>query len=192
MFPLKSFLVPQSDSLAPSMTEQVITQLRRIDPPFVIITPEFTTERSPKGKCTVTLCHKVGADYVLVGAISGTAGQARVTVRLLNCRAQACLWAENYTVPLDTLFAGQEEISREIARSVVRSIPFPLRPSHLQLVFPLRTSYLRRDRTFSLGSRKAQLRGAFLSTKMRFANVLNSPWPGRRWPMPTVPRCAWE
>ena len=137
VFPLKSFLVPQSDSLAPSMTEQVITQLRRIDPPFVIITPEFTTERSPKGKCTVTLCHKVGADYVLVGAISGTAGQARVTVRLLNCRAQACLWAENYTVPLDTLFAGQEEISREIARSVVRSIPFPLRPSHLQLVFPV-------------------------------------------------------
>ena len=136
VFPLKSFLVPPSDSLAPSMTEQVITQLRRIDPPFVIITPEFTTERSPKGKCTVTLCRKVAADYVLVGAISGTGGQAQVTVRLLNCHAQACLWAESYTVPVDTLFAGQEEISREIARSVVRSIPFPIRPSHLQLVFP--------------------------------------------------------
>ncbi len=136
VFPLKSFLVPQSDSLAPSMTEQVITQLRRIDPPFVIITPEFTTERSPKGKCTLSLCRKVAADYVLVGAISGAGGQARVTARLLNCHAQACLWAESYTVPADTLFAGQEEISREIARSVARSIPFPLRPSHLQLVFP--------------------------------------------------------
>lgn len=136
VFPLKSFLGPQSDSVAPSMTEQVITQLRRIDPPFVIITPEFTTERSPKGRCTVTLCRKVSADYVLVGAISGAAGQARVTVRLLNCHAQACLWAESYSMPTDTLFAGQEEISREIARSVLRSIPFPLRSSHLQLVFP--------------------------------------------------------
>jgi DNA-binding winged helix-turn-helix (wHTH) protein/tetratricopeptide (TPR) repeat protein len=137
VFPLKSLLGPQAGSLAPSMTEQVITQLRRIDPPFVIITPEFTTERSPKGKSTLTLCHKVSADYVLVGAISGAGGQARVTVRLLNCHAQACVWAESYTMPADALFAGQEEISSKVAECVVRSIPFPLRPSHLQLVFPI-------------------------------------------------------
>jgi serine/threonine-protein kinase len=126
----------QADSLPPSMTEQVITELRRIDPPFVIITPEFTTERSPKGKSTMTLCRKVSADYVLVGAIWGAGGQARVTVRLLNCHTQTCLWAESYTMPADALFAGQEETSRKIAASVVRSIPFPLRPSQLQLIFP--------------------------------------------------------
>jgi tetratricopeptide (TPR) repeat protein/TolB-like protein len=126
----------EADSLPPSMTEQVITQLRRIDPPFVIITPEFTTEHSPKGKSTMTLCRKVAADYVLVGAISGAGGQARVTVRLLNCHSQACVWAESYTMPADALFAGQEETSRKIAASVVRSLPFPLHPSHLHLVFP--------------------------------------------------------
>ncbi len=136
VFPLKSLLGPQGDSLPLSMTEQVITQLRRIDPPFVIITPEFTTERSPKGKCTMTLCRRVSADYVLVGAISGAGEQARVTVRLLNCHAQACVWAESYTMPAEALFASQEEISSKIAGAVMRSIPFPLRPSHLQLVFP--------------------------------------------------------
>jgi tetratricopeptide (TPR) repeat protein len=118
------------------MTEQVITQLRRIDPPFVIITPEFTTERSPKGKSTMTLCHRVAANYVLVGALSGSGGQARVTVRLLNCHAQSCVWAESYTMPADALFAGQDEISRKIAGAVVQSIPFPLRPSQVQVVFP--------------------------------------------------------
>ena len=136
VFPLKSLMEPQADSLPLSMTEQVITQLRRIDPPFVIITPEFTTERSPKGKSTMTLCHRVSADYVLVGAIWGSGGQARVTVRLLNCHTQACVWAESYTMPADTLFAGQEEISCKIAGSVVQSLPFPLRPSQVQLVFP--------------------------------------------------------
>jgi len=136
VFPLKCLMELQADSLPPSMTEQVITELRRIDPPFVIITPEFTTERSSKGKSTMTLCRKVSADYVLVGAIWGAGGQARVTVRLLNCHAQACVWAESYTMAADVLFAGQEETSRQIAASVVRSIPFPLRASQLQLVFP--------------------------------------------------------
>jgi len=136
VFPLKCLMELEADSLPPSMTEQVITQLRRIDPPFVIITPEFTTEHSPKGKSTMTLCRKVAADYVLVGAISGAGGQARVTVRLLNCHSQACVWAESYTMPADALFAGQEETSRKIAASVVRSLPFPLHPSHLHLVFP--------------------------------------------------------
>jgi len=136
VFPLKCLMELQADSLPPSMTEQVITELRRIDPPFVIITPEFTTERSSKGKSTMTLCRKVSADYVLVGAIWGAGGQARVTVRLLNCHAQACVWAESYTMAADVLFADQEETSRQIAASVVRSIPFPLRASQLQLVFP--------------------------------------------------------
>lgn len=136
VFPLKSLMEPQAESSAPLMTEQVITQLRRADPPFVIITPEFTTERSPKGRSTMTLCRKVAADFVLVGAVSGTGGQVRVTVRLLNCHAQACVWAESYTMPADALFAGQEEISRKIAVSVVQSIPSPARPSHLQFIPP--------------------------------------------------------
>lgn len=84
----------------------------------------------------MTLCRKVAADYVLVGAVSRTGEQVRVTVRLLNCHAQACVWAESYTMPADALFAGQEETSRKIAASVVQSIPFPSRPSHLQLVPP--------------------------------------------------------
>ena len=136
IFPLKAFMRPEHDSFGPTMTELLITQLRRMNPPFVVVTPEFATERVPKGKGTFSLCHDVSADYVLLGAVSEDAGQVRVTVRLLNCQAQACLWAESYTKQGEDLFALQEEVSRNIACSVMQSIPIPLHPSHLQLVPP--------------------------------------------------------
>ena len=81
LFPLKSFMGAQSDSLAASITELLIIQLRRMNPPFAIVTPEFTTERAHKGKSTLSLCREVSADYVLVGAVLEADGEVRVTVR---------------------------------------------------------------------------------------------------------------
>jgi len=83
----------------------------------------------------MTLCHRVSADYVLVerSGIWRTSASHGKTPEL---HTQACVWAESYTMPADTLFAGQEEISCKIAGSVVQSLPFPLRPSQVQLVFP--------------------------------------------------------
>jgi DNA-binding winged helix-turn-helix (wHTH) protein/tetratricopeptide (TPR) repeat protein len=129
VLPLKSFAGSTSDVLASSMTDQVITQLRCLNPPFTIITPEFTTERSPKGKSTMALCRNVSANYVLVGAVVRARGQVRITVRLLNCEAQACLWAESYTTSEETIFASQVENSRKIADAIVRAISLALRRS---------------------------------------------------------------
>ncbi len=144
VFPLKSSAGSASDALAPSMTDQIIIQLRRLDPPFAIITPEFTTERSPKGRGTMTLCRNVSADYVLVGAVTRAGGQVRITVRLLNCDAQACIWADSYTTSEEPLFAGEEETSSKIANAVMRSISITLRPASHQVVPPgAHESYLR-------------------------------------------------
>lgn len=136
VFPLKSFVSPNNESLAPSMTEQIIIHLRRSDSVPVIITPEFTTERTPKGRSMVTLCRQVSADYVLVGAVSEISGEIRVTVRLLNCHTQSCVWAESYAMAGNIAFANQEETSRNIAVAVAHSIAIPPRGAELQLVEP--------------------------------------------------------
>ena len=136
VFPLKTFSGSESGSLAPSMTDQLIIQLRRMNPAFVVITPEFTTERAHKGRSTLSLCRDVSADYVLVGAVSEAAGQVRVALRLLDCHAQACLWAESYLERGNHLFVKQEELGRRIAVSVVQAIPPALHPSHLESVPP--------------------------------------------------------
>lgn len=136
VFPLKSFVRPKHQWLGPSMTEQIIMQLRRSASLPVIITPEFTTERTPKGRSVATLCRRVSADYVLVGAVLESGGQLRIITRLLNCHAQSCVWAESYQLRGHTLFATQEDTSQKIAAAVLRSIPIPLRPPNLQLITP--------------------------------------------------------
>jgi DNA-binding winged helix-turn-helix (wHTH) protein/tetratricopeptide (TPR) repeat protein len=136
IFPLKTFTKSERESFGPDLTELLIAQLRRMNPPFVVVTPEFTTERPHKSKGTLSLCREVSVDYVLVGAITESRGQVRVIVRLLNCQAQACIWAESYTRQVDDLFGIQEEVSRNIACSVIQSIPISLHPAHLQLVPP--------------------------------------------------------
>jgi DNA-binding winged helix-turn-helix (wHTH) protein/tetratricopeptide (TPR) repeat protein len=136
VFPLKSFVPPKHQWLAPSMTEQIIMQLRRSASLPVIITPEFTTERTPKGRSVATLCRRVSADYVLVGAVLESGGQLRIMTRLLNCHAQSCVWAESYQVRSHSVFAAQEETSQKIAAAVLRSIPIPLQPVDLQIISP--------------------------------------------------------
>ncbi len=134
VFPLKRLTRAEAGSIDRTMTEVLITQLRRMNPPFVIVTPEFTTERAHKGKGTLALCRAVSVDYVIVGSASRTAGQVRVTVRLLDCRAEACIWAESYTRTGEDLFGIQEEVGRNIACAVLQAIPVAVRPFHLQHV----------------------------------------------------------
>jgi len=91
----------------------------------------------------LSLFRDVSADYVLIGAVSQANGQTRVTVRLLNCRAQSCLWAESYTRPENDLFTIEEEISRNIAVVVLQTIPNLLPTSPLQLApHDVREKYL--------------------------------------------------
>jgi serine/threonine-protein kinase len=133
VFPLKTLVGSESSTFGPALTELLITQLRQTVPRLVVVTPEFTTERTHEGRGTLTLCRHAAVDYVLVGAVSETAGQIRVNVRLLDCQAQACLWAQSYTNQNERFFAVQDEICQDIVSAVTQSLPNPLRADLLAL-----------------------------------------------------------
>jgi DNA-binding winged helix-turn-helix (wHTH) protein/Tfp pilus assembly protein PilF len=134
IFPLKPPAGAQPGYFCSTLVDVLITQLRRLNPPFTVITPEFTTERAPKGKATVSLCKRADADYALVGSVTEADGKVRVTIRLLNCQGQSCVWAESYIREGEDWFAIQEEIGRNIACALAQSVPMPLRPSLSQFV----------------------------------------------------------
>ncbi len=165
VFPLKPTRGTESESLASSLTELLIIHLRRSNSPLFVITPEFTTERRPKGKSTISLCRDVSADYVLVGAVSRASGQVRVTIRLLNCLAQCCLWAESYTRREEDLFAVEEEISRSIAAGILQTIPNVHHLSPLQLTPPSATEKFLRGCV--LLARLTELNGRTLYSTVR-------------------------
>ena len=134
IFPFKTVMGREHDFFGPGMTELLIAQLRRMDPPFDVVTPEFTTERAHKAKGTLSLCRDAAANYVLLGVISELEGRSRISVRLLNCAAQACLWADSYSTEDKDIFTAQEEITRSIASALVKTLSAPLHLSDRQLV----------------------------------------------------------
>ena len=121
ILPLKQLMGPEPPCFCLTLTEVLITQLRRLNPPFVVVTPEFTTERAHKSRGTLELCQRAKADYALVGSVSETGNKLRVTVRLLSCAAKACVWAESYIKEGEDFFAMQEEIARNIGSALVQN-----------------------------------------------------------------------
>jgi TolB-like protein len=121
VLPLKQLMGPEPPCFCSTLTEVLITQLRRLNPPFVVVSPEFTSERTHKIQGTLDLCQRAKADYALVGSVSETGNKLRVTVRLLSCEAQACVWAESYINEGEDFFAMQEEIARNIASVLAQS-----------------------------------------------------------------------
>jgi DNA-binding winged helix-turn-helix (wHTH) protein len=126
IFPMKAVGSQASDFCA-TMNEVLVSYLRRLHPSFVLVTPEFTTERAHKGGATLSLCHRVGADYALVGLVSHADRKVCVTSRLLSCKAQACIWAESYMREGEDWLAIQEEIASKIAYALHDQFP---RDSH--------------------------------------------------------------
>jgi DNA-binding winged helix-turn-helix (wHTH) protein/tetratricopeptide (TPR) repeat protein len=138
IFPFEIDADLHCDSFASGMTELIIVELRRLHPSLSVVTPEFTTGRTSKGKAKgkLSLCREVSADYMLVGTLSGADGQIRIILKLLKCRAQTCVWAESYTHSTVDLFAAQVAVGRKIATAIVQSIPASIRPSNLELATP--------------------------------------------------------
>jgi DNA-binding winged helix-turn-helix (wHTH) protein len=134
VFPFESTVDSHCEAFARAMTELIIVELRRMNPSLSIVTPEFTTEQAPRRKGKLALCREVSADYMIVGAVSEADGQMRIIVKLLKCRAQACVWAESYTEPKQDLFVNQTAISRKIASLIIQSIPVSIHPSHSESV----------------------------------------------------------
>jgi len=134
VFPLKTMLAPEPGMFAGALTETLTTQLRQMNPPFAVITPEFTEERAHKGRGTLALCRQIAADYVLVGAVALTEGRVQVSVRLLDCQAQTCIWARSYAHDEGDRLATLEDLSRNIASAMIEVVPSKICQSRLSLI----------------------------------------------------------
>lgn len=61
---------------------------------------------------------ELGAGHVVEGAVQHDGGRVRVSVRLVDARADRQLWAHSYDRVLDDLFSLQSELAVQIAREV--------------------------------------------------------------------------
>jgi len=105
---------PEQEYFADGITDDVTTDLSRIDGCFVIA---CSTASAYKGKFVDAkqIGHELGVRYVLEGTVRRSQSRIRLNAQLIDAGTEAHLWAERFTGDAGDLFALQDEITSRIA-----------------------------------------------------------------------------
>lgn len=119
----------EREYLVSGFTEEVITQLARIDPARLDVIARTTIQRYKGSPKTVAeIGRELGVDYVLEGSIRLSEGRLRVTSQLIEVRGQTHLWAQSYDSESPNLIAVQDQVSQEVAHYVKVAVAKPSAP----------------------------------------------------------------
>jgi TolB-like protein/DNA-binding winged helix-turn-helix (wHTH) protein/cytochrome c-type biogenesis protein CcmH/NrfG len=118
---------PSQDYLADGMTEELITELSRIQALKVI---SRTSVMQYKGvrKPLPAIARELNVDGIIEGAVARSGNRIRVTAQLIDAKKDAHLWAESY----DRDSADILNLQREIASQITREIKVTIRPPEAQ------------------------------------------------------------
>ena len=106
--------VPDQQYFADGITEDLTTELSRLENMFVISrNTAFTYRNQPIG--TKQIGRELGVRYVLEGSVRRLGNQVRVNVQLIDAETDAHLWAERFDGDTEDLFMLQDEVTRRIA-----------------------------------------------------------------------------
>src|SRR6185503_18672233 len=102
-----------SDGIA----EDIITELSRRRELFVTARNSSFTYR---GRSTdiKQIGRELGVRYVVEGSVRRLAGQARVTVQLIDALTNNHIWAERYDREIEHVFAVQSEIAEAVTAAI--------------------------------------------------------------------------
>ena len=108
---------PSQDFFADAMTDELITEVSRIQALRVI---SHTSVMEYKGtrKHLPQIARELKVDDIVEGSIVREGGEVRVTVQLLDAPNDRHLWSEDYQRPLGSILHLQREIAQSIAQQV--------------------------------------------------------------------------
>jgi TolB-like protein/Tfp pilus assembly protein PilF len=108
---------PSQDYFSDGLTEDLTTDLSRIEGAFVIAR---NTMQSYRGKMVDIrqLGRELGVRYVLEGSVRRAERQVRVNAQLIDAETGAHLWAERFDRGAEDLFSFQTEVTGQIARTL--------------------------------------------------------------------------
>ena len=108
---------PGQDYFSDGLTEDLTTDLSRIEGAFVIAR---NTMQSYRGKTVDIrqLGRELGVRYVLEGSVRRAENQVRVNAQLIDAETGAHIWAERFDRGAEDLFSFQAEVTGQIARTL--------------------------------------------------------------------------
>ena len=107
------------DYLSDGLTDELITELSRLDPERLGVIPRTTSVRYHQTRKDVSqIGRELGVDFFIEGSATREGSRVRIGVRLIHARDQTQIWAERYERELHDLLIVQAEVARSIADNV--------------------------------------------------------------------------
>ena len=105
--------------LSDGLTEEMITQLDRLEPDRLRVTARSSTWKYKHADRDIDrLRQELGADYVLEGSLRRAGERVRVTAQLIQAVDQTHVWAETYERDLGDVLILESEVARAVARAI--------------------------------------------------------------------------
>ncbi|PYO34492.1 MAG: hypothetical protein DMD86_08515 [Candidatus Rokuibacteriota bacterium] len=105
--------------LSDGLTEEMITQLDRLEPDRLRVTARSSTWKYKHADRDIDrLRQELGADYVLEGSLRRAGERVRVTAQLIQAVDQTHVWAETYERDLGDVLVLESDVARAVARAI--------------------------------------------------------------------------
>ncbi len=116
---------PDQDYFSDGMTEEMITQLGRLNPERLGVIGRTSIARyKGTNKSIEEIGRELKVEYLLEGSVRRETDRARISVQLIQVSDQTQLWAANY----DRALGGVLTLQTEVAEAVAREIQLKLTP----------------------------------------------------------------
>lgn len=161
------------DFFADGMTEELITELSRIEPLRVISHTSVMDYKGTK-KHLPEIARELNVDAILEGSVIREKDNVRVTVQLLDGPADQHLWSEAYERPLNGVLNLQRDVAKAVANEIRVKLT-PLQQARLKAVQELNPqAYEDYVRGRYLLSTQFTMSAPLLQAKSHFENAIQA------------------
>src|ERR1700719_2877765 len=112
----------QQDYFSAGLTDEMITQLGRMDPDHLgVIAAE--TSKASASKPIAELGRTLDVQYALEGSVRRGGNEVRINVQLIQVSDQTHIWANSYTGDLRNILNVQDEVAAAVASQIRVALP---------------------------------------------------------------------
>jgi TolB-like protein/DNA-binding winged helix-turn-helix (wHTH) protein/Tfp pilus assembly protein PilF len=110
---------PQQEYITDGVTEEMITQLGRLQPERLgVIARTSVMGYKHGGERMDQIGRELGVQYILEGSVRRDGNRMRITAQLIQVKDQSHLWAREYEHSLQDLFALQDDVTAGVAAEI--------------------------------------------------------------------------
>src|SRR5579864_151270 len=112
----------QQDYFSAGLTDEMITQLGRLDPDHLGVIAAETSKVSAS-KPLAELGRTLNVQYALEGSVRRGGNEVRINIQLIQVSDQTHIWANSYTGDLRNILNVQDEVAAAVANQIRVALP---------------------------------------------------------------------